>query len=187
MSDNKEVVDVIVKMVVISAVAAALLGITYGPTQDALHELQAKQQEEALKAILPAATTFPEVTDGVDEEGNPIVLYYRGVDASGNIVGYVVKRQQVGAQGMIELIAGVSADYSSITGTQIMKHSETPGLGALIVDDGFKNQFTNIPVADLSLKSKGGQVDAITGATISSQAVVDALHGAVDVVTAQEA
>lgn len=187
MSDNKEVIDVIVKMVVISAVAAALLGITYGPTQAKLHELQAQQQIDALKVILPAADDFEEVTDGVDDAGEPIVLYYRGVDTSGNTVGYAVKKQEVGAQGIIELLAGVSADYSSITGMQVMKHSETPGLGARIVEDGFRGQFTNMPVADVSLKSKGGQVDAITGATISSQAVVDALHGAVDVVAAQEA
>ncbi len=186
MSDNKEVVQVIVVMVLISAVAAAALAVTYTPTQVKLKELQAAQQEEALKVILPAAVTFPPVTDGVDDAGDPVVLYYRGVDASGNTVGYVVKRQQVGAQGIIELMAGISSDFNTITGMQVMKHSETPGLGALIVTDEFKGQFVNKPVSDVSLKSNGGQIDAITGATISSQAVVDALHSAVDYAAAQE-
>ncbi|MDD2438716.1 MAG: RnfABCDGE type electron transport complex subunit G [Methanosarcinaceae archaeon] len=187
MSDKKEIVDVILKMVVISAIAAALLGLTYGPTQSKLKELQAEQQKEALMEILPAAADFNEVTEGEDEEGNPIVLYYQGVDASGNIVGYAVRQEQVGCQGMIELMVGISADYASITGMQVMKHSETPGLGALIVEEDFRTQFIDIPVTDVSLQSKGGQVDAITGATISSQAVVDALHKAVDYVAAQEA
>lgn len=187
MSDNKEVVKVIVAMVLISAVAAVLLALTYTPTQMQLKILQEEQQKEALKAILPAAADFEPVTgDQLDDAGEPVVLYYRGVDSSGNVVGYAVKRNQVGAQGVIQLIAGISADYSSITGMQVMKHSETPGLGALITTPEFQGQFVNKPVSDVSLKSKGGQVDAITGATISSQAVVDALHGAVDYVAAQE-
>lgn len=187
MSDNKEVVKVIVTMIVISGIAAALLALTYVPTQTQLKILQDEQQKEALKAILPEAADFDPVTgDELNDDGEPVVLYYRGVDSSGNVVGYAVKRNQVGAQGVIELIAGISSDYGSITGMQVMKHSETPGLGALIVTPEFRGQFVNLPVADVSLTKNGGKVDAITGATISSQAVVDALHGAVDYVSAQE-
>ncbi len=187
MSDNKEVVQVIVAMVLISAVAAAALAATYTPTQEALKLLQEEQQKEALKVILPAAVDFEPVTgEQLDDAGDPVVLYYRGVDSSGNVVGYAIKRNQVGAQGVIQLIGGVSADFNTITGMQVMKHSETPGLGALIVTPEFQGQFVDKPVADVSLKSNGGQIDAITGATISSQAVVDALHSAVDYAAAQE-
>ncbi|WP_440954435.1 Rnf electron transport complex subunit RnfG [Methanosarcina sp. Mfa9] len=187
MSDNKEVVQVIVAMVLISAVAAAALAATYTPTQEALKLLQEEQQKEAMKAILPAAADFEPVTgDQLDDEGNPVVLYYRGVDSSGNVVGYAVKRNQVGAQGTIQLLAGVSSDFNTITGVQVLKHSETPGLGALIVTPEFQGQFSDKPLSDVSLKSNGGQIDALTGATISSQAVVDALHGATDYVAAQE-
>ncbi|AKB35187.1 Electron transport complex protein RnfG [Methanosarcina siciliae C2J] len=187
MSDGKEVMKVIVTIVVISAVAAALLALTYTPTQEQLKLLHAEQQKEAMKEILPQASDFEEVAGSeVDDDGNPVVLYYRGVDSSGNVVGYVVERNQVGAQGMIQLLAGISSDFSTITGFQVMKHSETPGLGALITTPEFQGQFVDLPVADTSLTKNGGQVDAISGATISSQAVVDALHSAVDYVSAQE-
>ena len=61
-----------------------------------------------------------------------------------------------------------------------MKHSETPGLGALIVDPEFTNQFTDVGMENLMLTNDGGKIDVITGATISSQAVIDALRGQVD-------
>lgn len=187
MSDNKEVVKVIVSMVLISAIAAAALAATYTPTQNQLKILQEEQKKVAMKEILPQADDFEPVTGSqVDSDGNPVVLYYRGVDSSGNVVGYAVQRQQVGAQGMIELMTGMSADFNTITGVQVMKHSETPGLGALITTPEFRGQFANLPVADVSLTKNGGKIDALTGATISSQAVVDGLHGAVDYVAAQE-
>jgi electron transport complex protein RnfG len=58
----------------------------------------------------------------------------------------------------------------------VLSHEETPGLGAKIVEDGFQSQFIDIPTESLGLSSAGGSIDAITGATISSQAVVDALN-----------
>lgn len=187
MSDSKEIVKVIVTMVLVSAIAAAALAATYTPTQNQLKILQEEQKKAAMKELLPQAADFEPVTGSqVDSEGNPVVLYYRGVDASGNTVGYAVQRQQVGAQGMIELMTGMSADFATITGFQVMKHSETPGLGSLITTDAFRGQFVDLPLSDVSLTKNGGKINALTGATISSQAVVDGLHSSVDYVAAQE-
>ncbi|KKH47961.1 electron transporter RnfG [Methanosarcina sp. 1.H.T.1A.1] len=179
--------NIIIKMIVLSALAAVLLAVTFVPTQVQLGVLQAEQEKQALKAVLPAAADFePVYGDEVDAEGNPVVLYFRGVDSSGNIVGYAFRNTQPGAQGLVELLGGVSADFNTVTGMEVMAHAETPGLGAKITEPGFKSQFINLPVADLSLSKDGGKVDAISGATISTVTVVNALHFGIDGVRAQE-
>jgi electron transport complex protein RnfG len=180
-------VNIILKMVVLSALAAVLLAITFVPTQAQLKVLQEEQEKQALKAVLPQAADFEPVTgDQVNEDGDPVVLYFRGVDSSGNVVGYAFRNTQPGAQGLVEILGGVTSDFSTITGMEVMSHSETPGLGSKIADPGFKSQFLSLPVADMSLSSSGGKVDAISGATISSVTVVNALHSGIDNVRAME-
>jgi electron transport complex protein RnfG len=180
-------VNIVLKMIALSALAAVLLALTFVPTQAQLKVLQEEQEKQALKAVLPQAVDFEPVTgDQVDANGEPVVLYYRGVDSSGNIAGYAFRNTQPGAQGLIEVLGGVSADFKTVAGMEVMAHSETPGLGARITESGFKSQFSNLPVADLSLSSKGGKVDAISGATISSTTVVNALHMGIDKVRAME-
>lgn len=182
MSKDESVVIIIGKMMLISVIAAALLGVTYGPTQEQLKINYDLAQKEALLKIVPEAADFESVYGDqvINEEGDLEILYYRGVDASGNTVGYAFFRDQVGSQGMIQVAGGVDAKFTRITGITIMKHSETPGLGALIVDPEFTNQFTDVGMENLMLTGDGGKINAITGATISSQAVVDALRGQVD-------
>lgn len=180
-------INIVIKMIVLSALAAILLAATYVPTQTQLAVLQAQQEEEALKAVLPTADHFEKVYgDELDVDGNPEVLYFRGLDASGNIVGYAFRTTQPGAQGLVEILGGVSADFSTVTGMQVMSHSETPGLGAKIIEPEFKNQFTNLAVEDLGLTKNGGKVDAISGATISSTTVVNCLQIGIDNVKAME-
>ena len=64
----------------------------------------------------------------------------------------------------------------SVKGIEILSHSETPGLGARITESDFTDQFVGLNIDDISLTQDGGQIDGLTGATISSQAVVDAVR-----------
>jgi len=183
MTDSiKDYAIVIVKLVLISVFAAALLGMTYIPTQAQLKINEEIARKEGMKELMPIAADFEEVFGDkvIDEEGNKEVLYYRALDSSGNVVGYVFFRTQPGSQGMIVVAGGVDSTFSTLTGMKVMKHSETPGMGAKIVEPEFTDQFKNIAMADLMLSKKGGKIDAISGATISSQAVVDALNGQVE-------
>ncbi len=70
-------------------------------------------------------------------------------------------------------------DMVTLRGLRIVFHAETPGLGAKITDDDFLNQFKGIALGDLSLTADGGEVDAISGATISSEAVTDGVYDTV--------
>lgn len=178
MSENKETMVVIGKLVLISVVAALLLGITYVPTSAQLKINEETARTAILGELIPEANNNFEAVEGdvVDDEGNRVVLYYRAKDSSGNIIGYAFFKQQAGAQGPLVIAGGVDESFATVRGMDVLSHEETPGLGAKIIDDDFRVQFVDIPVASLSLSNSGGAIDSITGATISSQAVIDALN-----------
>ncbi|MDI3485704.1 MAG: H+/Na+-translocating ferredoxin:NAD+ oxidoreductase subunit [Methanolobus sp.] len=175
---NRDTAIVIGKIVLISVVAALLLGITYVPTSAQLKINEENSKKEILGGLIPEANNNFEAVygDTLDEDGNPVVLYYRALDSSGNIIGYAFFQQQAGAQGPLVVAGGIDSAFSIFRGMDVLSHEETPGLGAKIVEDSFQSQFIDIPIESLALSSAGGSIDAITGATISSQAVVDALN-----------
>lgn len=189
MSDgNKEFAVVVGKLVVISIVAAALLGITYVPTQAQLQKNQQEAMNLKLLEVMPDATFEPVYGDQVNAEtGEKEILYYRAKDASGNVIGYTFLSSQAGAKGTIVVIGGVDSTFSTITGMSVLSQAETPGLGSKITESAFTSQFKDLPLSKLSLSSSGGSIDSITGATISSQAVITALNSKVESVKSSEA
>jgi electron transport complex protein RnfG len=102
-------------------------------------------------------------------------IVYRGV-AAGQHVGWVIPAVGQGFADKIELRVGVDADVSRITGVYILGQKETPGLGNKIIEAGWRNQFVG-KSAQTALQAitgggaTGSQIDALTGATISSEAV----------------
>jgi len=189
MSDgNKEFAAVVGKLVIISIVAAALLGITYVPTQAQLQKNQQEAMNLKLLEVMPDATFEPVYGDQVNAEtGEKEIMYYRAKDASGNVIGYTFLSSETGAKGDIVVVGGVDSTFSTITGMSVLSQTETPGLGSRIAEDAFVNQFNALPLSKLSLSNSGGSIDSITGATISSQAVVTALKTKVDSIKSSEA
>lgn len=186
---NKDVVIVIGKLVLISVIASALLAVTFVPTSEQLKKNYEEARTATLAELMPQATEFEAVYGDqiINDDGDREILYYRAKDSSGNIVGYAFFRQHPGAQGLLEVAGGVDASFNEITGMSVMSHSETPGLGSKITEPAFRDQFNGVKLADLSLSKSGGAIDSITGATISSQAVVDALNAQVEVIEGAEA
>ncbi len=176
---NKEYVMVMVKIVLLSVIAAVILGTLYIPTQEQLEKYQIEQKKLSLKIVNPEAHHFESVESGEE------ILYYQAFDADNNLVGYCFFHDQPGSQGTITLAGGINTEYT-VTGVKIMGHSETPGLGAKIIEDSFTGQFPGVAEADLMLSKDGGAIDAITGATVSSVAVIDGLHVAMDEIKANE-
>ncbi len=166
---KKEYIMVMVKMVAMSVIAAVILGGLYIPTQAQLKIYQEEQRQLALVDVLPVADHFEAVKSGEE------TLYYQAFDASNNLVGYCFFHDQPGSQDTITLAGGVDTEYT-VTGVKIMTHAETPGLGAFIDKLSFTDQFKGVAVDDLMLSKNGGAIDAISGATVSSQAVIDGIH-----------
>ncbi len=109
---------------------------------------------------------------------NGQTAYYRVYDAAwnGKRAGWVIQTTGQGYADRIELLLGLSPDVERITGLFVLDQKETPGLGNKISTDQWRGQFTGRPTAAALEVVKGGadqpgQIDAITGATISSRSV----------------
>ena len=113
--------------------------------------------------------------------------YYSVYEAryQGGLKGWVVKTKGQGYADTIELLLGLSPDCRSITGLFVLDQKETPGLGNKIITDAWRSQFVDAP-ADRSLvviktgASRPGEIDAVTGATISSKSVTAMVNAAID-------
>ena len=132
---------------------------------------EAKELEEKLKTILPGSTTFTE-EPYTGEDAN-IVTAYKGE------TGYVVATQTYGYAGNITMLIGVSND-GYVTGLQVRDMEETYGLGAeALTDWEFLAQFLRTE-GDAEV---GGNIDAISGATVTSKAITRSVNSAVGFVT----
>lgn len=143
----------------ITLVVALLLGFANAVTKDKIAELAEKAQSDAMKAVLPAATEYKESAD------TGTVKIFEG-SAAGEVVGYAAKASPIGFGGAIDLVVGVDTS-GNILGLKIISMSETPGIGTKITDPAFYGQFGS------------GEVDTISGATISSSAVIRGANEAV--------
>jgi Na+-translocating ferredoxin:NAD+ oxidoreductase subunit G len=124
---------------------------------------QAKAEEElSLKEVLPDAERFEPVKTGND------ILYYKAYNKDGAFIGAAFKATGKGYASTIETMAGLTKD-GIITAIKVISQNETPGLGARVNESSFSGQFSNKNVGALN------EVQAITGATISSKAVINSV------------
>jgi electron transport complex protein RnfG len=180
----------LVALLVIAAVSGGVLGLVYGVTKDTIAQVDQKKNEAAIQAVLPLdgeitykADTIQYTYEGVDMTF-PCNLAF---DANGNFKGAAVKTSEGGFGGKIEMMVGFLAD-GTIKGTSVLSHSETPGLGANMTGK-FKDQFVdkNPSGFKLIVKKDGGDVDAITAATITSRAFSKAVDKAYQAFMANKA
>ena len=179
----------LVALLVIAAVSGGVLGLVYGMTKDAIAEVDHKKNEAAIKAGLPLedvtykADTMQYNYEWVDLSF-PCNLAY---DANGNFMGAAVKTSEGGFGGKIDMMVGFLAD-GTIKGTSVLSHAETPGLGANMTGK-FKDQFIDKNPANFKLivTKDGGNVDAITAATITSRAFSKAVDKAYQAFMANKA
>ncbi len=109
---------------------------------------------------------------------------YKASDSDGQLLGWVAKTTGQGYSGLIELLIGLDPAAEIITGLFVLSQTETPGLGDFITGEKWRSQFANQSsgkplVVVKSAPAPAGQIEAITGATISSDAVVDIVNRAV--------
>ena len=94
-------------------------------------------------------------------------------------IGYAFIAKGKGYGGEIQTLVGIGKDFT-LREITVMSNSETPGLGSKITLSSFTDQFKGLKSGDVILSKDGGQVDAITGATISSRAVTDSVKKELD-------
>ena len=171
--------NMFVVLSVICIVSALALGFTYGNTKDAIAKAAQEKQVKNIKKVL----------DGIPFDNDPAAGKYtvEGFDGlelypatqGGQTVGTAVKTvSPAGYSGNIWLMVGFKPD-GVINAISVVEHKETPGLGTKM-DTPWKDQYTgkNPGVNNLKVKKDGGEIDAITAATISSRAFTDAVQKA---------
>lgn len=177
--------------------ASGLVLVTmYLITRPVILDNQAAALERAIFAVLPEAESF----EALRVDGDELVPYtgaaakaptgevvYAATDAQGRQVGYAVPAEGSGFQDTIKLLYGFKPGERVIVGFEVLESRETPGLGdKIITDQDFVADFERLevePKIEAITRGEGtepNQVDCITGATISSKAVVAIMNDSMD-------
>jgi len=177
----------------ITVVSGLLLGIVYDITKEPIAEAQENTKQEAFRAVLSDASSFETMEDFdaseamsiLEENGytsDEITEIAEGVDDSGETVGYVINVTSHEAyDGDLEVSVGIATD-GTVKGIEMLSISETAGLGMKADEADFKDQFKDKKVEKFSYTKSGesgdDKIDAISGATITTNAVTNAVDSA---------
>ncbi|GAB5614230.1 RnfABCDGE type electron transport complex subunit G [Faecalimonas hominis] len=185
---NKIVKNALI-LTAITLVSGLLLGGVYEITKEPIQASKEKAKQEAYKSVMSDAEEF-ETDNSFDEkkaekilEKNKINGCYLsevavGKDKSGKEIGYVItSTSKEGYGGEIQISVGVSMD-GTVTGIEILSINETAGLGMQATEPAFKKQFENVKTDKFEVKKDNpkGNVDALSGATITTRAVTNAVN-----------
>ena len=159
-------------LAITAVVAAALAGVN-SITKPVIDNLTAEKTQQAIKAVLPGGYDR-EISDYNDTTGL-VSRVYAGAN------GYAFEVTPGGFDNTITMMVGVDHD-GKVVGISIVSHTETAGLGAVAAattpaGDHFRNQFAG-QSGTVAVSKDGGQLDAITGATITSRAVCEGVNAA---------
>ena len=171
--------NMIAVLLIVAVCSAISIGYVYELTADPIAEAKKAKTVAAIKEMVTNFDNNPlEEKTLLGDEG--VVLYPAREDGIITSVAIETSSNQ-GFGGKIELIMGVLMD-GTVTGYKITQQNETPGLGSKVTEQDFSRQFVGLNTHNdnFSLKKDGGEIDAVTGATISSRAVVDAVRKAVE-------
>ena len=193
--DPKYIITLTVTLFITCVIVAGLLGLVNGVTAGPIAEINQQKTEAAMLAVVsdPDNTTFAEtplentqaMTDAASAAGGTLGAIYEA-QVNGETVGYAVTVSASGSQGTIEMMVGVDTE-GTVTGVSIISHSETSGIGTKVMGNeptasgvGVLDQFVGKSAADGTL-SVGTNVDAITGATVSTKGVTTGVNAALAV------
>jgi electron transport complex protein RnfG len=170
--NNDSIVVLAAKLFLICLAVALGLAFLNSVTSVKIDESQENEKKIAMEKLVAGADDFIPINDRV----------YRGT-AAGKTVGYAVTASPNGYGGAIDMLIGFNENYEILGIDFIGSMSETPGLGALVKEDGFKSRFAGKKdtVIVKNKPEKDNEIEAITGATISSNAVNAGVNEAAEV------
>ena len=176
-------------LVVSSFVFGLLIAVTNAALSPIIEQQKINKLNALSGAMLPAAKNFVPLEEPVEISGPGgkmrAVQVYRASDANEKCVGWTFNASGSGFAGPIELVVTVDANFEKIAGFDVLVSSETVGYGDRMKTDEFRGQFAGAPVGQLKLSTTGdyskidAEIIAISGATITSEAVVRGISGSV--------
>lgn len=173
--------NMIASMLIVSALSALIVGYVHQKTAAPIEVSKNKKILEAISEVIGEFDNdpFTERTYIYSTDGKSKLELYPARE-NGIITSVAIKTySDNGYGGKIEIIVGILMD-GTITGYKVIEQKETPGLGDKISSKRFSEQFVGLNTYDgeIKLKKDGGEIDALTSATISSRAVIDAVEKA---------
>ena len=191
MNDTKSMIKNALILFAITLVAGVLLGLVYQVTKDPIAYQEKLAQDKANQSVFAAAATFDDVA--LDEAvaadvasqftGVQVLSVKEAKDSAGAGLGYVIQVKSKGYGDFITYTVGITND-SKINGISIINIAETPGLG-MNAEKVIVPQFADKAATDFTVVKNGQlsdastQVEAISGATITSRAVTNGVNAAV--------
>lgn len=161
----------IVVLVLIGTIVTAALAVTNNITAPIIAEQQAKAADAAKQVVLPDGSGFSPVES---LEGLPDAVI--AADQAGNGAGFVITTETKGFGGVIQAMFGIDSN-GIITGSKVVKHDESPGIGAVVAEDGSEFQAQLIGMSDTA------NIQARSGATVTSNSMKTAVQAALDAYT----
>lgn len=174
----KKVIQMLVTLSFIGIVSGGVLSQLDKWAQPKIAAHRKAATEKAIFIVQPEGKTYKRV-EGVEFE------LYKVFDDSTAQVGYAMVYEGNGFAGNMRVMAGLNNDVSKLVGVQILEQTETPGLGTKVTEEPFTKQFVDLSTSPQVNYVKGvppandNEIQAITGATISSKSVVAILNGGI--------
>lgn len=173
--------QVIVTLTVIALASAVLLAYVNKATYAPIEANRKAEMQDAIKVVLTGLenTSCPDTPSEMQID-NSIVRYFPAQNPAGRILGYaMIVKGPNGFSGDFDLMVGLDST-GAVIDTYVLIHQETPGLGDGMKKDSFKKQFfgKNLLNFKWKVKKDGGDVDALTAATITSRAFTNGVKRA---------
>lgn len=189
---NKQMIRDSLILFAITLIAGLLLGGVYAITKNPIAKTQEDKKNEAYQAVFTDAAEFTEVTDTADAQQiladagytkDRIDEVKAAMDADGNILGYVMTITSSEAYGgELQLAMGIRMD-GTVNGISFLSLSETIGLGMEAKKPEFQEQFAGKQVEQFVYSKTGAaadnEIDALSGATITTNAVTNAVNAGI--------
>lgn len=178
---TKKIVSLGLILFTVTAITGLILGFVYEITAGPIQKTQERLKTEALAGALPEADSFSplEFTGGPDA----ILTDIQEAKREDRLAGYCITVTPKGYAGPIELVVGITSE-GAVRAIRVLNQSETPGLGAKAALPSFSGQFEDKTAEKLTVSksppSAPDQIQAISGATITSDAVVTGVNAALD-------
>jgi len=176
----KEILNLGLRLALICGVAALLLSQVDATTREPIRQAMLRERMAAVAAVMPPFDNAPDadrvdLTDGPGERS-----YWRGFQGEAPVGAAFKALSGSGYSGEIELMLGVDGE-GKVSGLRILRHTETPGLGAKYADPALLARlYAGRALADTDwrVKADGGDLDAVTGATVTGRALAGAIGAA---------
>jgi electron transport complex protein RnfG len=169
----RDIIRMIVVLAILAACGGALLaGVKSGTAAKIEYQQLKFVKGPAIIEILEGCSNDPLVDRFKVKDGETERSFYVGVfDGKANAVAYETSGKGFG--GDVGIMVGVNVETDELLGMGVTTHAETPGLGSRAKDDpSFRAQFKGLSIAKaIKVKPDGGQIDAVSGATITSRGV----------------